>query len=84
MICDDAQDARWMDGGKTTMGMISSDNPCPMVNAFYGEDGKISSLSICWRKEMIVIIPDPKNAPTREFQRADEVVQGLMNQFYGR
>lgn len=46
----------------------------------YSDDGTISHLCINWRGEQIEVVPEHGNGPTREMQRADEIVQALINQ----
>lgn len=49
-----------------------------MAEAIYGEDGKLTQLLITWKDEGISLVLSSNNAPTREFQRADEIVQALI------
>jgi len=46
--------------------------------AFYNHDGSIDSVNINYEGELMKIIPCIRNGPTRELQRADEVVQALI------
>jgi len=48
------------------------------VTAEYTNDGKIAHLIVNWKGENIRIEPAASNGPTRELQRADEVVQALL------
>ncbi len=48
------------------------------VTMTYQADGKVCSNEINYDGELIYVHPNPKNAPTREFRRTDEIVQALV------
>jgi len=48
------------------------------LDMVYDAEGKLYTLRVFWRGEIIQVISNPENATTRELQRADEIVQALI------
>ena len=47
------------------------------IEAAYNSDGSLIDLYVTWRGETIAVCLTEGNGPTRELQRADEIMQAL-------